>query len=70
MIDFKLSVKNEKDNQLFNLLSQVRSHRPGQADLPSKSEPIDTMPYFLTSEYATIIKKQKEAETTATLDSA
>jgi len=58
MIDFKLKMKDTKDKHLFNLLSQAR--QPTEIGIrESKAEAINTMPYFLTSEYAKIMQESK-----------
>jgi hypothetical protein len=47
MIDYKLSLKDTKDKQLFNMLSQARQPAEiGHRD--KKGAELDTMPYFLT----------------------
>ena len=61
MIDFKLSIKNQKDAALFNLLAQARQPDEIGAREPKGAE-IETLPYFLTSEYASIMKVQKELD--------
>ncbi len=56
MIDFKLSINNAKDAALFNLLAQARKPEEiGQRE--PKGAEIETLPYFLTSEYASIMKQ-------------
>lgn len=52
MIDYKLSVKNEKDAKLFNLLSQVQQQPQPQKDL-------ETLPYFLTEEFTAVINQEQ-----------
>lgn len=61
MIDFKLSLKDTKDKQLFNMLSQAR--KPAEiGHREKKGEEIDTMPYFLTDKYAAILSEQERCE--------
>jgi hypothetical protein len=55
MIDFKLSIKNTKDAALFNLLSQARKPEEIGTREPKGTE-IETLPYFLTTEYASIMR--------------
>ena len=59
MIDFKLSLKDTKDKQLFNMLSQAR--KPEEiGHREKKGAEINTMPYFLTDQYAAILKEQEK----------
>ena len=61
MIDFKLSLKDDKDKQLFNMLSQAR--KPEEiGSREKKGAELDTMPYFLTDQYAAILKEQDKNE--------
>lgn len=61
MIDFKLSLKDTKDKQLFNMLSQAR--KPSEiGHREPKGAELNTMPYFLTDQYAEIIKEQERIE--------
>jgi len=56
MIDFKLSFKDTKDKQLFNMLSQAR--KPAEiGHREPKGAELNTMPYFLTDQYAEVIKE-------------
>lgn len=61
MIDFKLSLKDTKDKQLFNMLSQARQPEEIGHREPKGAE-LDTMPYFLTDQYAAIIKEQERID--------
>ena len=56
MIDFRLNPKVESDGVLFSMLSQVR--RPDERRIEVKGQEIETMPYFLTSEYRSLIEQQ------------
>lgn len=61
MIDFKLSLKDNKDKQLFNMLSQAR--KPAEiGHREPKGAELNTMPYFLTDQYAEIIKEQERVD--------
>lgn len=53
MIDFKLLIKNDKDAKLFSLLSQA-----GQTQTVDKLDQVETMPYFLTSQFAEVLAHQ------------
>ena len=57
MIDFKLSLKDDRERHLFNLLSQARQGATEKVREP-KGQEIDTMPYFLSSEFAAIIENK------------
>jgi hypothetical protein len=64
MIDYKLSMRDDKDRHLFNLLAQARS----KSELTGSREPLqdaatmNTMPYFLTSEYAALLAESKKQD--------
>ena len=63
MIDYKLSMKDDKDRNLFNLLAQARSKSElGIREPLQDAATMNTMPYFLTSEYAALMIESKKQD--------
>lgn len=61
MIDFKLLIKDDKEKNLFKMLSQAR--KPEEiGHREKKGQEIETMPYFLTDQYAAILQEREKVE--------
>ena len=62
-IDFKLDLYSEspsnRDRELFELLDQYRPKNQRNRDNMKKGSEHETMPYFLTSQYAEILESSK-----------
>lgn len=61
MCDFKLSVKDEREKNLFNLLAQARQNTSDRVREP-KGQEIETMTYFLSSEFAALMDNKQAIE--------